>query len=103
MSNEAEDSLKRAKSLLPAWFVPRMMEDVWHFGLLMSDGTLISIETILSVAQAADGSIWLDVRLSEAAPFAIENYPKLLKSPTSRSDASINVCHIMAAFETADT
>jgi hypothetical protein len=100
---EEQDALKRASQLLPAWFIPRMMEDVWSFGLLMSEGTLISIDTILDVHQAADGSIWLDVRLSEGIPFTIEKYPKLLKSPTSRTDASINARYTMAAFETADT
>jgi len=101
--SDEEDPVKRAHRLLPTWFVPRMMEDVWQFGLLMSDGTVICIETILDVAQAVDNSIWIHVRLSGVEPFGIEKYPKLFKSPTSRDDASINVCHIMAAFETADT
>jgi hypothetical protein len=101
--NEEENDLNRAIRLLPTWFVPRMMEDVWQFGLLMSDGTLICIQTILNVAQAADGSIWIDVRLSDVTPFTVEKHPRLLKAPTSRDEASINVHHIMAAFETADT
>jgi hypothetical protein len=96
-------NLEMALQLLPAWFTARMMHDSWHFGVLMSDGTLIHIETILEVHQAADGSLWLDVQLSEETPFAQEPHPRDLKSPTSRTMASINVAHVMAAFETADT
>jgi hypothetical protein len=69
----------------------------------MSNGTLIYIQTILDVHLAADGSLWLDVELSEQAPFSHEPDQKHLKSPTSRTTASINVAHVMAAFETADT
>jgi hypothetical protein len=98
-----EGKVERALQLLPAWFTARMMQDSWKFGVLMSDGTLIYIETILEVRQAADGSLWLDVQLSEETPFAQEPHPKHLKSPTSRTKASINAAHVMAAFETADT
>jgi hypothetical protein len=98
-----EDNVERAVQLLPAWFTARVMQDSWHFGMLMSDGTCIYIETILEVHQAADGSLWLDVLLSEVTPFAQEAYPRHLTSPTSRTKASINAAHVMAVFETADT
>jgi len=98
-----EGKVERAVQLLPAWFTARMMQDSWHFGVLMSDGTCIYIETILEVHQAADGSLWLDVQLSEETPFAQEPHPRHLTSPTSRTKASINAAHVMAVFETADT
>lgn len=84
--------------LLPAWFVERMMHDSWSFGLLTVSGTTICIESITSVHQAADGSIWLDVVLMQTT-----NAKNTFVAPTSRTSASINSAHIVAAFELADT
>jgi hypothetical protein len=33
-----DNEVRQAKKLLPAWFVPRMMEDEWVFGLLLVTG-----------------------------------------------------------------
>lgn len=102
--DEHLESIRQAEKLLPAWFIPRMMEDVWFFGLLLSDGTLACIETILEVRQAADGAVWLEVRLASEAGFGAERLQhRRLTAPTSRNEASINAGHVMAAFELADT
>jgi hypothetical protein len=93
--------MKDSQQLLPAWFVPRMMHDVWYFGLLLTDGTVLRITCINSVWQAADNSLWIDAEMEK---WSSGNYPKNhMFAPTSRLSVSINVAHIMAAFEVADT
>ena len=93
------EHVKLARELLPGWFVDRMMTDHWHFALMMSNGTTIGIHAIHQVWQAADGTIWLDVELMTDNPFSMT----VLTAPTSRTTASINTSHILAAFELADT
>ena len=58
--SDYEAMLQRARNLLPAWFIPRMMDDSWSFGLMLTTGVVVAIETINAVHQAADGSIWID-------------------------------------------
>jgi DNA-binding XRE family transcriptional regulator len=58
-----EEYAEVASRLLPAWFIPRMMTDTWSFGLTLVTGLTLAISSILDVQQAADGSIWLDVRM----------------------------------------
>lgn len=101
--DEMRDDVRAAIELLPAWFTSRMMTDNWTFGLLTDTGITVSIATILGVHQAADGQLWIDVELSDAR--SIWEHPQLniLKAPTSRTQASIAVNHIVAAFELADT
>jgi hypothetical protein len=59
--------LERCAKFLPAWFVPRMMDDTWVFGLLLSTGPTLAIEHIDNVSQAADGSLWVDVTMHTRA------------------------------------
>ena len=96
------DDVKEATWLLPAWFTTRMMMDTWTFGLLTDTGTTIIISRISRVSRAADGELWLDVNLTVGKPFQGVSGPIFL-SPTSRTEASIAVRHIVAAFELADT
>jgi hypothetical protein len=98
--------MDKKNDILPAWFTERMMGDVWSFGLLMRDGTIIGIQSIESVKQAKDGSIWLDVRLMESSDSTVawlKKFDKTFVAPTSRIEASINASYVMAAFELADT
>lgn len=97
-----EDDLPQvihARQVLPTWFVDRMMTDTWWFGLMMSNGTVIGIHRILSVDQAADGTIWLTVELLSDTP----GDDRVFIAPTSRLTASINASHVVAAYELADT
>jgi hypothetical protein len=88
-----------------------MMTDEWTFGLLLATGHVLVIDNISSVHQAADGSIWLDVRMHQKEkdrrlePELGETPSNLnyLLAPTERNDASINAAHVMAAFELAST
>lgn len=103
------DHLEKAKNLLPAWFIERMMMNEWSFGLMTCSGKIIVINTIKEVHQAKDGSIWIDVKLSRNPGFMDTSGASGFKNsdfvfcPTSREDASINTSHIVSAFELADT
>lgn len=97
--DDEPERVKLARGLLPGWFLDRMMTDYWHFGLMMSNGTTIGIHSIRRAWQAADGTIWLDVELMTDNPFSMS----VLTAPTSRTSASINTKHVLAAFELADT
>ncbi len=95
---------EEAVKLLPAWFTSRMMTDQWVFGLLTVTGQVIVISCIESIIRAADGTLWLDVEMHQqsigvADPIFRE---KGFFAPTSRTTASINANHIVAAFELAD-
>lgn len=93
-----------SEQLLPAWFVPRMMDDVWSFGLLLTNGSILCITSIIGVHKDATGNIWLDVDMMEERPFcAGHSTGPFMIAPTSRTTASVNATHIVAAFELADT
>jgi hypothetical protein len=104
--DELCDAIEKAErefgKLLPAWFVPRMRMDCWQFGLLMTTGHTIGISSIVDVHQAADGSLWLDVSMLTSDYEGIADVPLFL-APTSRTFASINAAHVVAAFELSDT
>jgi uncharacterized protein YozE (UPF0346 family) len=92
------------RNLIPAWFSERMMLDTWLFGLLTTEKVLIVISSIDRISQDAQGTIWVDVTLSNSSPSAaLEEQFTILTAPTSRDTASINASHIIAAFELADT
>lgn len=90
------------------WGLDRISGDVWFFGLLMTNGTIVGIECCTDIRLAPDGSMWLDVRLLSKGQdiYCLEESWKgreILKAPTSRTDASINAAHVMAIVELADT
>ena len=66
---------------------------------------LLVIENIDEVRQAADGSIWLNVTMSDKDAFveAASLEPNLLYSPTPQRTASVNASHIIMALELAST
>jgi len=104
-----EEKINEATRLLPAWFVSRMMTDDWTFGLLLSTGQVMVVNYISEVHQAADGSIWIDVKMGEKAEWhepELGNTPSgmsYLSTPTKRDTASVNAAHVVAAFELAST
>lgn len=95
----------RGRKLLPAWFIDRMMDDHWAFGLLLVSGQTACIKQILDVHQIEkNGSLWIDVELMLAGaplPPLVEN-PLWAVAPDRRI-ASINVAHIICAFEIWDS
>ncbi len=44
------DDVDMALSLLPVWFISRMMTDIWEFGLLLTTGQMIIVENIKTVS-----------------------------------------------------
>jgi hypothetical protein len=105
--DEYDKATARCAQLLPAWFVPRMMTDVWSFALLTANRQAILIDHINRISQAADGGLWLDVQLLDSAGGWEENLRQMglhiITAPTTRTSASVNAAHIVAAFEIADT
>jgi hypothetical protein len=88
-----------ASELLPAWFVPRMMDDVWQFGLMLTSGSTLGISQINRVIKDATGNLWID------ATMLVDGMGEnVLTAPCpERPNISINAWHIVAAFELAST
>jgi hypothetical protein len=84
---------------LPAWFVPRMMEESGRFGLLLTSREVLGIERIDALHASIDGGIWLDVTLLSGTPD--RKHLTLLLAATSGCRASINASHVVAAWELA--
>jgi len=101
--SDQDKKIVEACRLIPAWFIPRMTTDSWFFGLLMDTGQTICIRAINRVQQGADGTIWIDVEMSDELPLAWRQNGGMIITPTSRRTASIQASKIMAAFELADT
>ncbi len=100
-SVESFEDLK--DDLLPCWMTARMMSDQWVFGLMLSTGVMLLIDCIDKVSQAADGSIWLDVTLRKGKLDHLDLPGVQFDSPTTRTEATVNAAHVVAAFELADT
>jgi hypothetical protein len=103
-------TVTQATALLPAWVIPRMMTDVWSFGLLLTGGVVLAIDYIEHVQRGVDGSIWLDVHMLEEQQvrwikdtFCNKLPVPITGAPVGRYKASINVAHVVWAFELADT
>jgi hypothetical protein len=91
---------------LPAWFAERMHNDVWAFGLLLTTGRVLAIESIADLSQAADGSLWLDVELLQSWDVdqpTKKGWPELMTCPTDRTTCSVALAHVVCAVELADT
>jgi len=96
------EGIDAAEKLLPAWFIPRMMDDVWHFGLLLVTGHVMAVGHIDRVRAGEDGTVWIDATMEHGAAWSHENL-NFLEAPTSRLKVSVNASHVVAAFELADT
>ena len=105
LEDEIADT-ERAKRLLPAWFVARMMGGTGSFAFLVASGDVVRFGNMLGVRQAADRSLWIDVALADCVPMSNQGRGikgRHIVAPVERKTASINVAHIVMAFETADT
>lgn len=89
------------------WFLRRMMNDNWCFGLLLTGGIMVAITHILRTRVTRDGTLWIDVEMMDGKDIhgmmAIPVPFTVVGAPTSRTDASINAAHIIWAIELADT
>ncbi|NES04587.1 MAG: hypothetical protein F6K22_18190 [Okeania sp. SIO2F4] len=100
-----------ALSLLPVWFIDRMMTDIWEFGLLLTTGQMIIIESINAVSIDVNQELWIEVSLQSENLFDdddaqhfyghlyTENKKIIRGTDSQRSKANIKVSHIVAAFD----
>jgi hypothetical protein len=90
---------KSAECILPAWFVPQMMNKPGKYGLMLSGGNILAIERILEVHAASDGTIWLDVRMiatGDYLPGSLDR--RVFTAPPDALEASVNAGAVVAAF-----
>jgi hypothetical protein len=97
-----EEKVKRAVKLLPAWFVARMMNDEWRFGLFLGGGFWVAIARIVDVKQDASGDIWIDaLGLEEEDGLAIKAAGGMpaVQVAKGRRMLSLNAKHVALAVE----
>lgn len=84
--------------VLPVWYIERMSTDLWGFGLLLSSGDVLGIEQISGVS---DDGQWLEVELLDgsAGPAEVNGIPILYAVAADRTQASVRVDQVQAAFE----
>lgn len=106
---QINNNLKLARSILPGWFVDRMMTDHWYFGLMMSDGSVITISEIVRVYVDVNGGIWIDaymvdddIDINPAIKTDRQRHYFTAPAP-SRTMISLNATHIMAAFDMGES
>ena len=97
-----EDKVKRAVELLPAWFVERMMNDEWRFGLFLGGGFWVAIARIVDVKQDVSGDIWIDaLGLEEEEGLVVREAggTPAVQVCKGRRKLSLNAKHVALAFE----
>lgn len=98
---------RKAAEILPAWYTTRMMpidlgegrlgREYWPFGLLMSDGRTI---VVTSISSLSDDGKWMDVELAVVDEWGVGNKPNYIFAVAKdRTEASVQVSHVMAAVE----
>lgn len=88
-----------ASEVLPAWYMSRMMQDHWMFGLITIDGRMIAITSITSVS---DNGEWMDVKLAgpgDAANLPDTYGPIVAAVADDRCRASVKIANIVAAID----
>ncbi|UFN50307.1 hypothetical protein LPC08_06690 [Roseomonas sp. OT10] len=97
---DAADDL-RLGEVMPAWFAGRMMADDWPFALLLSTGQAMLIRRIDSIHVSHSGQVLLDVNMATELS-GLFPAGKVLVAPTGRTRATVNLSHVVAAFEVED-
>jgi len=84
--------------ILPIWYVNRMSQDTWGFGLLLASGDILAIGRIAGVSD--DGN-WLEVTLlgPGEGPKEVGGRPVLYAALKDRRQGSVRVDQVQAAFE----
>ena len=95
--------LRLYRDLLPAWFVPQMMEDTWSYGVMLTNGNILGIETIHRITQDASGGIWLDCRMMSYGDSQVGGLTIMDAPDDKHLDVSINAAHVAAVFEYGGT
>ena len=84
--------------ILPVWYVERMGQDNWGFGLLLASGELLGIERIMGVS---DDGKWMEVELLDGSggPKEVSGVPVVYAALPDRTHGSVRVDQVQAAFE----
>jgi len=93
----------RAAEILPAWYTTRMMTDHWLFGLVTADNRVLVITSITSVS---DDGKWMDVRLALKGEWTMpdeDDSKYVFAKYKDRLEASVQIAHIIAAYELASS
>lgn len=90
----------RLGEVMPAWFAGRMMADEWKFGLLLTTGQTMLIRRIDAVHISPQGQVLLDVDMLTETE-GVTAPERLLVAPAGRPRATVNLLHVVAAFEVA--
>jgi hypothetical protein len=118
-ANVAEEQLKvltrrvsmvdepgKMSEVLPVWFVERMSNDYWNFGLIMEGGFVFPVRQIISIS---DDRRWLEVEVMEAGD-DIHNFPNspvegmhLIYALEGRTTANIQITKMIGALDLANT
>lgn len=102
MSENTTVSIGDAFRMLPAGFIRQWLGERGTYGLLLSNGIWLGISEIEELHKAADGSLWIDVRMLENAGLVNEVWGQKVVIAPTRSIISINVAHVVCALKLAD-
>lgn len=89
---------EKMTEILPVWYIGRMANDEWGFGLLLNSGCVLAIERIVGVS---DDGQWLEVSLlsQDGRSAELNGRVVLYRIEEDRPSASVRVDQIEAAFE----
>lgn len=84
--------------ILPVWYIERMANDVWGFGLLLASGHILGVERIDGVS---DDGQWMELTLlaQPGNPDSVNGVPIFYAPAADRLNASVRVDQVQAAFE----
>ena len=93
-----------AASLLPAWFVSRMIGLRGRFGLLLTTGEILRITSVTALHESPHGVILLDVLLDHGGvPDGVDEAwrtKRYLGAPVPGATmATVNLAHVVSAME----
>ena len=87
----------KALEILPAWYMDRMMDERWWFGLHMTNGSVIAICNIEAIS---DDGKWIDVELLTSDELPDDLKGKYVTAVVDdRRSASIQIDKIVMAYE----
>ena len=93
------------------WWVDRVGDDSWNFGLLLSTGQLLQCDYLIATRTDPSKNRWVDVQLLEAkdehhvkhlvACGLVACPTKIVSAPCGKKTVSINLAHVVGVFELA--
>lgn len=96
----------QSTALLPGWFTTYQIDGRGCHGLMLSNGKVLAIDSIEHVEKAANGSIWLTVKVSaELHGDVAAEWPwdAFITSPDfNPMKAMVNAAHVVMAIELVD-